>query len=238
VKSNPRIADFVFVAATLVALLLAAQRVCAQATEASDPFDRITSTFQLDQQTMFEAIARLNESTGIVVSVERVLGTEGEGPVDPKFTATIGGGKPASILDEICDLDGQYSWARDGNVVNIFPRRSVKDRAYLFNRKIPVLKLKDAADAPSAAIDAVHALSGPPAQLIVLILGNLDFEKPWTTTIGDLSLRQAINRIAEHLCVTCGWQLSGTDTTPTIVFYRRLQASPPMAQLLLPASPK
>lgn len=55
--------------------------------------------------------------------------------------------------------------------------------------------------------------------------GKLDFEKPWTTTMEDMNLRQAINRIAEHLCATCGWQLSGTTDIPTIMFYRRLQAA-------------
>jgi hypothetical protein len=218
-------------------LFFATQLLHAQSQEKPDPFERIIPSFQLNRQNIFEAVAKLNESTGIVVSVERVLDAKDAKNVDSEFTATIAGGKPSAVLNEICDLDARYTWARDGNLVNIFPRRVVGDREYLFNRKIPVLQLKDATDAPSAALDAVRALPGPTAQLIVLEFGKLDFEKPWTTTIEDINLRQAINRIAEHLCATCGWQLSGTTETPTIMFYRRLQTSAPVPEALLAPVP-
>src|ERR1700722_5864048 len=106
-------------------LHFAAQRLQARIEDKPEPFERITPTFQLSHQNIFEAIARLNESTGIVVSVERVLDAEGASHADSEITATIAGGKPLAVLNEICDLDARYTWARDGNVVNIFPRRVV-----------------------------------------------------------------------------------------------------------------
>lgn len=188
------------------------------------PFDRMVPTIVLKQQTMFEVFARVFESTGISVSVERVLGAEDASKMDPEFTATLQGGKPSVVLDEVCALDGRYAWSRDENTLNVFPRRLVGDPDYAFNRRTTDFNLSEVTSPAVAAIQAANELSGPRGHLTVLDVGGFDFPKPWTVTFKGVTLRQAMNRIAEHACSTCGWQLSGTEATPIVMFYRRLQS--------------
>lgn len=209
----------------MLALLMPSQCFHAQDEKKMDPFERTVQTFSLDRQTVFEAIARLHEATGVVVSVERSLTATQVTQADQEFTATIAGGKTEVVLNEICALDGRCAWTRDGNMVNIYPRKVKADPNYVFNRKISVFQLDNVADAGTAAIRAMRETTGPPAQLVVLEAGNYDFAAPWTVKFTDVTLRQAINRIAAHLCGTCGWQLTGTKAAPTIIFYRNLQAS-------------
>lgn len=213
----------------IVALLATALSVPTRDAQAQvrrqpkDPFERTVPAIVLDRETMFEAVARIYESAGIVVSVERVLGSEEASAGDRKFTATIPGGKPATVLDEICALDGRYAWSRYGNMVNVYPRSVIGDANYLFNRAIPTFRLNGVNDPGSAAIQAVDELPGPRALLIVLEVGGFNFAKPWTVNVDDVTLRQAADRIAQHLCQTCGWQLMGTRTAPRIMFFRKLK---------------
>lgn len=209
----------------LVGLLIPFRHLRGQAANKTDPFDYRVQTFTLNHQTLFDAIGRLHEATGVVISVERVLSTTSASEADEEFTSTIPGGKPDVVLNEICALSGRYTWSREGKMVNIYPRDVARDQSYLFNRRIPAFSLQEVSDAPTAAIRAVRELPGNPAQLIILEAGNYDFRQPWTVEFKNLTLRQAINRIAEHLCSTCGWQLTGTRATPTVVFYRNLQES-------------
>lgn len=218
-----------------VTLLATATGSSAQRARTSvDPFSRVVPTIRLVHQTIFESFARVYESTGIVVSVERVLGSVHSEP-DATFTATIQGGSPATVLDEICALDRRYAWSRDGGMVNVYPWKTVADRNYLFNRRIPIFHLDAVPQADSAVIRAVDELPGKRSQLIVLGTGRTDFASPWTITLKNLTLRLAVNRIAQHLCVSCGWQvLPGKASQPVITFYRRLQSEAASAGSHLP----
>jgi len=189
-----------------------------------DPFNRYIPAIQLSQQTIFEAFAKVYESSGIVVSVERTLGNT-KAEEDRKFTASIRGGTVSTVLNEICALDQRYAWSRDGNMVNVYPWKVVGDQNYLFNRRIPIFNLNAASEADSAAIQAVDELPGQRSQLIVLGTGGTSFNKPWTVSLKGLTLRQALNRISEHLCPSCGWQLlRGLRSEPTIMFFHKLQS--------------
>lgn len=210
---------------TLVLLFAVIGTTAARASQkhSDDQFDRTAPPIRLVHQTIFQAFAELYQSTGIVISVERILGRNGAVP-DRRFTATIRGGKPAQVLNEICTLDSRYAWSRDGNVVNVYPWNTVGDRKYLFNRRIPSFELRNVSKAATAAIEADEQLPGERSQLIILGTGGDDFAEPWSVKLRNLTLRAAMNRIAQHLCSSCGWQLlSGKSSEPILVFYRKLQ---------------
>ena len=59
-----------------------------QAANDVDPFELKVQTFSLNHQTVFEAISRLHEATGVVVSVEKVLSTSEANQADQEFTTT------------------------------------------------------------------------------------------------------------------------------------------------------
>lgn len=189
-------------------------------------FERLVPGFELKNETMFQAIGRFYEATGIVVSVEKPLDSGENIQPDREFSSKIAGGRPQTVLDEICALDPQYTWSRDDDMVNIYPASTRVDASYVFNRQLPTFRMAEVEDAATAAIQAVRQSSGVPTQLLVMEAGDYTFEKPWTVSFTGLTVRQAMNRIAVHLCGTCGWQLTGARATPTVIFYRRLTSSP------------
>ena len=209
----------------LVLLFTATSTPIARAAQkhSGDQFDQTAPRIRLVHQTIFQAFAELYQSTGIVISVERILGKYG--PVaDKRFTATIRGGKPAQVLNDICALDRRYAWSRDGNVVNVYPWRTVDDPKYLFNQRIPSFELRGVSKAATAAIEADEQLPGKRSQLIILGTGGDDFAEPWSVKLQNVTLRAVMNRIAQHLCSSCGWQLlPGKGSEPVLVFYRKLQ---------------
>lgn len=210
---------------SLVLLYVAIGTTIARAAQkhGGGQFDQTAPPIRLINQTIFQAFAELYQSTGIVISVERILGRNGP-LVDERFTATIRGGKPFQVLNDICALDRRYAWSRDGNVVNVYPWKTVGDPKYLFNQRIPSFELHDVSKAATAAIEADEQLPGKRSQLIILGTGGDGFAEPWSVKLGTVTLRIALNRIAQHLCSSCGWQLlPGKGSEPVLVFYRRLQ---------------
>jgi hypothetical protein len=188
----------------------------------SDPLDQRVGSFELKDETFGDALGRLNQSFDISVSVEGLLPTEGV-VTNPKFRARIEGHTVTEVLTWLCALDTRYTWARDGNMVNIFPRGSRDDRTYLFNRILPVLQFENVSKADEAAIGVIHQLGDPSEILICLSVGGTQtFAKPWTATFRDITVRQALNRIAQQLGPTYGWQIGGKARQRLIVFQFKL----------------
>lgn len=94
---------------SLVLLYVAIGTTIARAAQkhGGGQFDQTAPPIRLINQTIFQAFAELYQSTGIVISVERILGRNGP-LVDERFTATIRGGKPFQVLNDICALDRRY----------------------------------------------------------------------------------------------------------------------------------
>jgi hypothetical protein len=162
----------------------------------------------------------------VAISIEGVLPEQGTAS-NPKFRAKIEGHTVAEVLTWLCTLDPRYTWTRDGNMVNLFPRALRDDKTYFFNRALPAVHFEGVMKADAAAIDVVHQLGDPSENLICLSIGgNLSFAKPWKATFHDITVRQALNRIAQQLGPTYGWQIGGTTRQRLIVFYYKPGASP------------
>jgi len=110
-KTEIRIAVFYLIVGTF--LSVGASTLEGQPTRRKpiDPFNWIIPDIELNQQTMFEGLAKVYESIGIVASVERTLG-DTKAEEDRKFTARIRGGPVSTVLNEICALDQRYAWSR------------------------------------------------------------------------------------------------------------------------------
>lgn len=189
----------------------------------SDPLEQKVA-LELNDETIGDALGRLNQSLDLSISVEGVLPEEGK-TTDPRFRADIKDHTVAEAFNWLCDLDPRYTWTRDGNMVNFFPRRYRDDQTYFFNRTLPLMHFENARMASDAAIQVVHQLGDPNENLICLSIGgNQTFAKAWSATFHDITVRQALNRIAQQLGPTYGWQIGGTTKQKMIIFYYKLGA--------------
>jgi hypothetical protein len=215
----------VFILFSVLTGLLTMPMTFGQATVATaDPLEQRVVNFELKADTLGDALGRLNQSINISISIEGVLPQEGT-VTNPKFTAKSENRTVAQILDWLCNLDTRYGWSRDGNNVNVFPRNSSSDPDYFFDRKISNLhfeQLRKVAD----AVLAVNSQSGDRGGGVIYMgIGQAQsFTEAWTASFTDITVRQALNRIAQHLGPTYGWQIGGTTKARLIVFYYRLEA--------------
>ena len=190
-----------------------------------DPFDQKLASVELKDESIFDAVARLNQASDIAISIEGIVPAQGT-VQNPKFRARIDGPTVSEALSWFCKLDTRYSWSRDGNMANIFPSTMRDNPNYFFNRKLPDLHFQDVRQSDDAAITIVHQLGDPSEHLYFLgVGGTQSFSKPWTTTFHDITVRQGLNRIAHQLGPSYGWQIGGHVGVRLIMFHYKLGAS-------------
>lgn len=188
----------------------------------SDPFNVKFASFELRNETIFDGVTRLSQLTDVAFSIEGTTDIAGEAR-QRRHSARAGGKTLPELLDWLCELDGGYTWSRDANIANLFPRAVLNDRAYIMNLSLPVLTFEEAPDASSAVLELARQLPEPRQQLAVLKTGgSLAFSKPWTQTFTNITVRQALNSIARQLGQTHGWQLGGKPNFRMVMFHARL----------------
>lgn len=192
----------------------------------ADPLDQVVGSVQLKDETIFGEIARLNQAFDFSISIEGILPAAGT-VSNPKFSATVDSQTISQVLTWLCNLDTRYTWTRDGNMVNVFPRAFINDKSYFFNRLLPEVSFNGIRESGVAAMEVVHQLGDPHEQLYFLGIGGTQtFARPWTATFHEVTVRQALNRIAQQLGPTYGWQIGGTINQRMIMFHYRLGARP------------
>jgi hypothetical protein len=191
-----------------------------------DPFNQVVELVELKDETIFDEIARLNQAFDISISIEGILPANGTLP-NPKFTARIEKQTISDLLTWLCALDTRYTWARDGNMANLFPRAFLNDKNYFFNRVLREVHFQEIRESGVAAMEVVHQLGDPNENLYFMGIGGTQgFAKPWTETFHDITVRQALNRIAQQLGPTYGWQIGGITNQRMIMFHYKLGARP------------
>jgi len=194
------------------------------AAPAPDPLEQRISLLEFKNETLGEALGRVNQSFDISISIEGVLPEEGT-ITNPKFTATIENRTLAEVFDQLCALDTRYVWTRDGNNVNLFPRANLNDPTYFFNRVLPELRFHDLRKVGDAVVALDHQAGDPSGGVIFMGIGpKQGLASPWTQSFKNITVRQALNRIARQLGPTYGWQIGGTTKARLIVFHYKLEA--------------
>jgi hypothetical protein len=211
-----------------ISLALAGAIICGlpcQAQAPMDPFDVEVSRIELNNESVMNGVAKLSQQSTIRYSVEWILNEKaGQQPgPDPKHSAALEHKSLKETLDWLFSLDRRYTWVRVGTTVNVFPAALKDSAAYFPNRILPTLVFSDVTDAGAAILVTLRQLPGKHEQIAFVQAGGSDaFEKPWTETFHDVTVRQAFDKIAEHLGQTVGWQLMGSRDFRMIMFHRRL----------------
>jgi hypothetical protein len=194
-------------------------------TSGSDPFDQRIALVELKNESIFEGIARLNQVSGIAISLEGILPAQGT-VINPTFRAKLEGHRIDEILSWFCSLDPRYTWSRDENMANIFPAVYRDDKTYVFNRVLPLLRFDGVSSSDDAALDIFRQLGDPTENIYFLGIGGTQtFAGPWTANFREISVRHALNQIARQLGPTYGWQIGGHIGSRLIMFHYKLGAN-------------
>lgn len=123
------------------------------------------------------------------------------------------------ILDALCGADARYTWSEDEASVNIYPRATTQNSSYLLNLRIKRVAISDVPD-PDQALTPLSKLF-PDQQVGYAGAGGENaYPNPWTAEFERLTVRQFINRIAEHLGTQSSWVWQGGENERMFTFLK------------------
>lgn len=177
----------------------------------------------LENEYFVDGLAKLNIQTqGVGFAIEFLPGTrDSPPPPDSRFSTERSSGTVKDALDWLCGLDPRYTWKHEGRIINIIPRDMLSDPNYLFNRKLSSLRFVDL----RRANDTLDKIFKPVSKLNESVISLDDagsFSRPWTVAFENISVRDALDRVAENLGPGHGWMVYGNNETRIINFYERL----------------
>jgi hypothetical protein len=180
--------------------------------------------FELTNQTIFDGVAKLSlERMPLALGFEGVLKAKFADPPipDPHFTLQLENKTVREVLDTLCSLDTRYTWSRDELTINVYPSATMGDSSYLLNRHLDKLVIKDAPDPDHALLPIMQQLPPPKEQFgYGGIGGDPSYKEPWTVTFENLTVRQAINRLASHMGPRSSWVFSGSQEFRMFGFFK------------------
>jgi hypothetical protein len=187
--------------------------------------DTRISDFVLDDESILVGVQRLNsENLQIGFGFEKVLTRRFAAPPVPYPQVSIKLKNPSTreALDALCAADTRYTWSVDGSTVNVYPASITRDPAYLLNRKLDQLTLQGITDLEQGLFAIPKQLPGPLEQIAhAQAGGDTSFPaEPWSVTFKGVTVRQAINRLAEHMGPSSSWVFGGSDEFRRFAFYR------------------
>jgi hypothetical protein len=172
--------------------------------------------FELNDQTLFDGLAALSSNVkSLAFGYEKVLRLKFSEPPtpEPRFSIELQNQTVREILDNLCKMDARSTWSLEGSTINVYPRATVGDSSYLLNRKLGKLVLRGITDIDQGLL-AIHRQLPPPSEQVATMQvgGDTSYPaKPWTVTFTNLTVRQAMNRLAAHMGPRGSWILSGSQ---------------------------
>jgi hypothetical protein len=197
-----------------LAVLGQASAIDAQTKFAKPPLGVRIRRFDLTDAILREGISELSlrDVEGLHLGFEEIIRDRIQD--DPwtqskHFSLHLEDKTVGQILDALCQVDARYTWAEGGATINVFPRDTIGDQSYLLNLQIERLSVTAIPD-PDQALTPLWKLF--PQQQIGYMgagLGGDSYTEPWTIAFENLSVRQFINRIAEHMGPQTSWLWQG-----------------------------
>jgi len=178
------------------------------------PLDVIIDRFDVTDAILRDGLSTLSlkQVPGLHLGFEEIIREriqDDPRSLTPHFSLHLQNKTVREILAALCDADKRYVWSEDASSVNVYPQQANAERPYLLNMHIRRIVVTEVPNANQA----VTALSGFfPGQQIGYFptgLGDNSYSSPWTATFDDLSVRQFVNRIAEHMGPQTSWVWEG-----------------------------
>lgn len=179
----------------------------------ASPLNYRVAHFQVADSTLIEALSKLSLEPieGLHLGIEEVLRERFSGVPDRsiRFSLTLENASVRDIVETLCQIDSRYAWSTDGPSINVFPRETIGNSSYLLNRDLEEVRLDKIAN-PYEVLTPLAKLL-PEEQLgYAGIGGGSSYPEPWSTSFKQLTVRQLMNRISEHIGPHGGWIWSGS----------------------------
>lgn len=181
--------------------------------------------FKIIHQTIFDAIAQLSsQSIGLNIGFEEILRpkfTDSALP-SPRLTLDLKEATLRQLVETLCVADGRYTWSFDGRTINVFPEAVAGDPKYLLNRRIPDFRLESITSIEQGLFAISHQLPPPNEQIAISEIGGADAysSQPWTTSFKNITVREAINELADHMGGRNQWLFYGARDFRAFAFFR------------------
>ncbi len=184
------------------------------ARPAMSPLEARVSRFDLTDAILRDGLSELSLKNveGLHLGFEEII--RGKIQDDPRalsahFSLHMENKSVRQILDALCESDGRYRWSEDAATVNVYPQSTVPDRSYLLNLTIDRIAVDNIPD-PDQGLTPLSKLF--PEQQVGYFgsgLGDNTYAEPWTAVFYRLTVRQFINRMAEHMGPQTSWVWEG-----------------------------
>jgi hypothetical protein len=179
--------------------------------------------FEITDAGLVDGIASLSldQAAELHLGVEEILRDKLSNPTDRTvhFSLRLENKSVREILDTLCQFDSRYAWSTDGPSINIYPRGTIDDPSYLLNYTLEEITLEEIAD-PDKVFVLLHRQL-PKEQLAYIQMGgDISYAKPWTSVFDHLTVRQLINRVAEHLGARSAWIFHGSKNERLFTFQK------------------
>jgi len=103
--------------------------------------------------------------------------------------------------------------------LNVYPKATIGDPAYLLNRKLDRVSFVESREADGALTPISQKL--PFEQVGYSQMGgSVTFNKPWSVTFSNVTVREVVNRIARHLGARAGWIFAGSREQRRFSFHK------------------
>jgi hypothetical protein len=216
-----------YIGLLLIAALLVArpphQSAEGNPPKAQDPDQRVAD-FKLSDQTLFDGLAILSSKRiPLALGFEEMLKAKFNNPPpqDLRFSLDLKDKTAAEIVATLCTMDSRYTWSRDDLTINVYPWVVIGDPAYLLNRKLAKLAVTKLPDPDHALLAIIQQLPPPLEQISYVGMGgDSSYVAPWDMTFQDLTVRQAINRLAAHMGSRSQWLFYGSRDFRSFAFFK------------------
>jgi hypothetical protein len=207
---------------TVAASCMFVERMSAQ-TVASDRLDEPVVEFVVVDGTVLTALKNLSADHAIAFGFERILKPTFGSPAteETRFSLHLKNVTVRTVLDALCEADHRYTWSAEGSFVNIYPRE-VEGKRYLLDRVIPRLEIVNVTNVEQGLLAVVKQLPPPEEQIAhAQVGGDSSYPpEPWSVSFANLPVRQAINRLTEHMGPRSCWIFGGSEDFRTFAFFK------------------
>ncbi len=199
-------------------LILFTSVVWAQSAPPDPLLDAPVPSFVVRNATILDAVSALSRmSLGIGFALEQDSSVQAE---EPRLSLELRNTSLREVMDNLCARDSRYKWALHGRTVNFVPRQLADDPNYFLNRTIASAQITNALDAGDAMLTILGQLPGfKDAVAYGQWGGSIAYPAPWTTTMKNLTAREALNLAAAHLGNNAGWVLSTSQGMKMFNFF-------------------
>lgn len=189
----------------------------------SPPLDQEISHFELEDGSIIDGLAELSRSPNLQLhlGIEEVLREKLASPRDRSvhFALRLDHRTVREILDALCASDPRYAWSVDGNTINVSPQARVFDQTDLLNFRITELHVVDIPDPDQALTPLSKQFPAEPIGYMQMG-GDNSYAAPWSAVFEDCTVREFINRVAEHMGVSSTWVWQGGKDNRMFTFVR------------------